>query len=120
MPLLRKDCVLAYFFFKQKTAFGMRISDWSSGVCSSDLRSPRHKVGGLLHPVANEEKPLATQLPGTCPGPVSGTAGLRCSALSGVAGPRLLPRSAERRVGKEGVSTCRSRWSPYPSQKQRM
>src|SRR3546814_7498864 len=26
-----------FFFFKQKTAYGMRISDWSSDVCSSDL-----------------------------------------------------------------------------------
>src|SRR3546814_8902151 len=32
-------CVLCYvFFFKQKTAYEMRISDWSSDVCSSDLR----------------------------------------------------------------------------------
>src|SRR3546814_14139669 len=33
------DCVLAFvgFFFKQKTAYEMRISDWSSDVCSSDL-----------------------------------------------------------------------------------
>src|SRR3546814_8493181 len=30
-------CVL-FFFFKQKTAYEMRISDWSSDVCSSDLR----------------------------------------------------------------------------------
>src|SRR3546814_5539409 len=30
--------VLVFFFFKQKTAYEMRISDWSSGVCSSDLR----------------------------------------------------------------------------------
>src|SRR3546814_20309083 len=29
------------FFFKQKTAYEMRISDWSSYVCSSDLRLPR-------------------------------------------------------------------------------
>src|SRR3546814_5458122 len=29
-----------FFFFKQKTAYEMRISDWSSDVCSSDLRSP--------------------------------------------------------------------------------
>src|SRR3546814_6346833 len=39
------DCVFAcrycFFFFKQKTAYEMRISDWSSDVCSSDLR-----VGG--------------------------------------------------------------------------
>src|SRR3546814_10206658 len=34
-------CVIAcwvFFFFKQKTAYEMRISDWSSDVCSSDLR----------------------------------------------------------------------------------
>src|SRR3546814_10488230 len=32
-------CVLMLFFFKQKTAYEMRISDWSSDVCSSDLNS---------------------------------------------------------------------------------
>src|SRR3546814_3231042 len=32
---------LVFFFFKQKTAYEMRISDWSSGVCSSDLRAHR-------------------------------------------------------------------------------
>src|SRR3546814_10883109 len=32
-------CVLLFFFFKQKTAYEMRISDWSSDVCSSDLMS---------------------------------------------------------------------------------
>src|SRR3546814_10308063 len=36
------DCyVLFFFFFKQKTAYEMRISDWSSDVCSSDLRRDR-------------------------------------------------------------------------------
>src|SRR3546814_4385073 len=35
-------CML-FFFFKQKTAYEMRISDWSSDVCSSDLR--RHERG---------------------------------------------------------------------------
>src|SRR3546814_3463040 len=30
--------VVSFFFFKQKTAYEMRISDWSSDVCSSDLR----------------------------------------------------------------------------------
>src|SRR3546814_2385987 len=36
-------CVSGFFFFKQKTAYDMRISDWSSDVCSSDLgyRRPR-------------------------------------------------------------------------------
>src|SRR3546814_2116091 len=31
-------CSFCFFFFKQKTAYEMRISDWSSDVCSSDLR----------------------------------------------------------------------------------
>src|SRR3546814_2902179 len=32
-----------FFFFKQKTAYDMRISDWSSDVCSSDLNDPRFR-----------------------------------------------------------------------------
>src|SRR3546814_7983267 len=38
---------LDFFFFKQKTAYEMRISDWSSDVCSSDLRAPRWDGGGM-------------------------------------------------------------------------
>src|SRR3546814_2397209 len=73
-----------FFFFKQKTAYEMRISDWSSDVCSSDLR-PRI-------PQMRSRRFAA------------GPAGSR---------PVRRPRSEERRVGKECVSTCRSRWSPY-------
>src|SRR3546814_5352516 len=36
--------VYEFFFFKQKTAYEMRISDWSSDVCSSDLRAFRRCV----------------------------------------------------------------------------
>src|SRR3546814_10828719 len=36
------------FFFKQKTAYEMRISDWSSDVCSSDLCEPLLKRGGVV------------------------------------------------------------------------
>src|SRR3546814_10106038 len=36
-------CIVVVFFFKQKTAYEMRISDWSSDVCSSDLRKRRKK-----------------------------------------------------------------------------
>src|SRR3546814_5560005 len=44
-------CVCFFFFFKQKTAYEMRISDWSSDVCSSDL------VGLVnLHPYAAATK----------------------------------------------------------------
>src|SRR3546814_3601314 len=37
------DLLFCFFFFKQKTAYEMRISDWSSDVCSSDLK-------GAIHP----------------------------------------------------------------------
>src|SRR3546814_4999542 len=36
-------CVVFFFFFKQKTAYEMRISDWSSDVCSSDLHRARQR-----------------------------------------------------------------------------
>src|SRR3546814_4829575 len=38
---MSSGCVVYFFFFKQKTAYDMRISDWSSDVCSSDLRRSR-------------------------------------------------------------------------------
>src|SRR3546814_3651668 len=37
-----------FFFFKQKTAYEMRISDWSSDVCSSDLVGDAHRQCGLV------------------------------------------------------------------------
>src|SRR3546814_828799 len=37
-------CILCFFFFKQKTAYEMRISDWSSDVCSSDLQHQRARL----------------------------------------------------------------------------
>src|SRR3546814_9285165 len=37
MCIYLRCCLLCFFFFKQKTAYEMRISDWSSDVCSSDL-----------------------------------------------------------------------------------
>src|SRR3546814_5724222 len=46
-------CGFVVFFFKQKTAYEMRISDWSSDVCSSDLRgSPRPR--GHPHPMRRQ------------------------------------------------------------------
>src|SRR3546814_1334981 len=77
-------CNVVFFFFKQKTAYEMRISDWSSDVCSSDLVIAHHE-----HPV-------------------------QAGQADGVMGKNIRRgRSEERRVGKECVSTCRSRWSPY-------
>src|SRR3546814_2266355 len=76
-----------FFFFKQKTAYEMRISDWSSDVCSSDL-----------HSHCRQYDPAA---------------GRQQRGLVGVCAQQTQGRSEERRVGKECVSTCRSRWSPY-------
>src|SRR3546814_8213331 len=40
-------CCLIFLLFKQKTAYEMRISDWSSDVCSSDLRRPGDRAIAL-------------------------------------------------------------------------
>src|SRR3546814_5585575 len=42
-------CVALLFYFKQKTAYEMRISDWSSDVCSSDLLNRTRFAGEALH-----------------------------------------------------------------------
>src|SRR3546814_8165128 len=92
-----------FFFFKQKTAYEMRISDWSSDVCSSDLdRIPAGKPAGIL---SRDLALLDAHLAG---GASFVAVGIDAFALADAA------RSEERRVGKECVSTCRSRWSPYP------
>src|SRR3546814_2504982 len=100
------DIVLTcyFFFFKQKTAYEMRISDWSSDVCSSDL------------PLRQGNRPRATQAwtlrAGDWVRSWSGSPKLFAGRRLEAAAQQGL-RSEERRVGKECVSTCRSRWSPY-------
>src|SRR3546814_2518810 len=93
--------VLCFFFFKQKTAYEMRISDWSSDVCSSDL-SAVQRAGCLVGQLLRAR--LAQR--GFRSGHGSGRLVDDDEDASGA-------RSEERRVGKECVSTCRSRWSPY-------
>src|SRR3546814_17566092 len=96
----------------------MRISDWSSDVCSSDLR-PRHQSAGERH---------ALLLPA---GKLMGESRLEPGQAHEIDDPaqilhRLGPalalhlqgkadvlRSEERRVGKECVSTCSHRWATY-------
>src|SRR3546814_5582726 len=97
---------LLFFFFKQKTAYEMRISDWSSDVCSSDLSFALDlpRPGGRIAE--------ATRIMGAYLREV-----IRLNAEAKnfrLMGPdETSSRSEERRVGKECVSTCRSRWSPY-------
>src|SRR3546814_9628435 len=50
-------CTFLFFFFKQKTAYEMRISDWSSDVCSSDL--PGHRAARLRRHRGGGEVPAA-------------------------------------------------------------
>src|SRR3546814_4408331 len=90
--------LLCFFFFKQKTAYEMRISDWSSDVCSSDFQ-----------PAVDPDDA------GVDGRAVRALARGRAAPRSGRAGrwPAPARRSEERRVGKEGVSTCRYRWSAY-------
>src|SRR3546814_5269223 len=85
--------------FKQKTAYEMRISDWSSDVCSSDLDLRGQARRSFL---ARAE-------------PEFGRAddARRDLLLPDFGNAARHGRSEERRVGKECVSTCRSRWSPY-------
>src|SRR3546814_7020185 len=105
------------FCFKQKTAYEMRISDWSSDVCSSDLKLVHYVHGGAKLMVVAPAMTLGIMhllswLSGV---PVDST---MVSSVFGtiVAADTLKSlgktRSEERRVGKECFSTCRSRLSP--------
>src|SRR3546814_15772375 len=51
--------MIMFFFFKQKTAYEMRISDWSSDVCSSDLRTRFPRVERHEHGADRERAPGA-------------------------------------------------------------
>src|SRR3546814_11492831 len=98
----------------------MRISDWSSDVCSSDLvAAARHQVVRVL---LEEERVLTVGIVAHLDG-VGGivapdavdAVNRKDSAVSAYRYDSSLwrcNRSEERRVGKECVSTCRSRWSP--------
>src|SRR3546814_16228075 len=91
-------------FCKRKTAYEMRISDWSSDVCSSDLASGRRlcrKVSSALRSKASS----------SCDGVGGGADHAR--QVQRRRGQQ--ERSEERRVGNECVGTCRSRWSPLHS-----
>src|SRR3546814_15318134 len=98
-------------FFKQKTAYELRISDWSSDVCSSDLHVEQSgrsaHACGLLGGVGRQER-------------LQGLVERERAARLGMQVDRRIPaRSEERRVGQGCVRTCRSRWSPYHSKKKR-
>src|SRR3546814_7137383 len=89
---------------RRKTAYEMRISDWSSDVCSSEL-------GFLINGNGKAGQCLARRF-GLGPGGLARV----LQRIGGLDGPGHrgeigVARSEVRRVGKACVSTCRSRWS---------
>src|SRR3546814_16439216 len=98
----------------------MRISDWSSDVCSSDLNTEQ-----CLLATRGKPKRIARNVPQLVVAPRREHSrkpdDIAPYVERIVSGPYLVlfarqprpGRSEERRVGKECVSTCRSRWSPY-------
>src|SRR3546814_5621708 len=105
------------FFFKQKPAYDMRISDWSSDVCSSDLPKCSTTWRCLLGM-------SALAWPGFLPGGEKGIGpwnhngsptgnGFRASLRRGSTSREIgSTRSEERRVGKACVCMCILRWTP--------
>src|SRR3546814_7206548 len=111
-------CIIV-FCFEQKTAYEMRISDWSSDVCSSDLRVrlQAHSdptIGfSLLVPVNGDLHGAGVNIPDEA---LNGTRFEQRGSTRRAANHHRRVEACEigrARVGKECVSTCRSRWSPY-------
>src|SRR3546814_11621011 len=109
----------------------MRISDWSSDVCSSDLAEARAQLetlaantrrfgieafpmgdrrGGIVHVVGPEQGRSQPGMTIVCGDSHTSTHGAFGALAFGIGTPE---RSEERRVGEECVSTVRSRGSPY-------
>src|SRR3546814_10726281 len=102
-----------FYVFKQKTAYEMRISDWSSDVCCSDLYVPWLIHVAAIHTMVTY-KNSKTALKASMILVITVFVLILYSTFltrSGILGDSS--RSEERRVGQECVSTCRSRWSPY-------
>src|SRR3546814_6370097 len=100
-----------FFFFKQKTAYEMRISDWCSDACSSDLHVCT--IGNIAVADAPDDLRLGQIDQIVIALLVVAEPAIARIVLSRKPGALDLGRSEARRVGKECVRTCRSRWSPY-------
>src|SRR3546814_13282172 len=105
----------------------MRISDWSSDVCSSDLVIRQSRA--ILEPLRDKEVQMRADAAGLPFDQVKAMSFSDQKLIKDAKGDPVgltgddyakhaaLTRSEERRVGKECVSTCRSRWSPHNSHK---
>src|SRR3546814_2925869 len=117
---------MSFFFFKQKSAYEMRISDWSSDVCSSDLKQ------GFDSPWAYHDKIKNLEISVSQASNNDACAGAGCTGFESLTGARPATRqpavssdehhdddsadddqdrSEERRVGKACGRSCRARWA---------
>src|SRR3546814_2391315 len=111
---------MVVFLCKQKTAYELRISDWSSDVCSSDLYTHRRIPTCCCFvsscTAARSCCCLWATMVSTSPAEkepnTNSSPSLACMALPYALLHAAINRSEERRVGKECVSTCRSRGWP--------
>src|SRR3546814_7197969 len=98
-----------FFFFKQKTAYEMRISDWSSDVCSSDLEAPQSTRNPYPERIRQTDRP---RVDGLLHHERTGRAGtgnplLRSSHRSGSTGQPIPPAAGCRAPGQGQAGPCR-------------
>src|SRR3546814_13096024 len=132
-----RSCVhyLVFFFYKQKPAYEVRISDWSSDVCSSDLAPAPAAAAPAPTPQPARAEPVEapssppTETKKDSPSTSSGQTekgnrvkasplakrlaaeqGIDLKTLTGTGPGGRIVRSEERRVGKEGGRPGRSGW----------
>src|SRR3546814_12578273 len=102
----------------------MRISDWSSDVCSSDLLGRDHQFVAVRGEIGREDAAEILLRRAVWRAVIVGEIDMRDAAIERAAQHRaagfehvraaeILPRSEERRVGKGWFSQCKSWWSPY-------
>src|SRR3546814_1073141 len=109
-----RTCVLV-FFFKQKTAYEMRISDWSSTCALPILAATDPGVWAKIAArILGQRDSYWSRFASVRMLQVATTNATRSLTSEPLLADWLLKRSEERRVGKACVSTCRSRWSTYP------
>src|SRR3546814_10691239 len=103
--LFQLSVYVIFFFFKQKTAYEMRISDWSSDVCSSDLRSSR-RTDAADHRLCHASRAAC---------------GVRCAGEGGRAKWSWYPRDLCRTAGRilyrarPAVGLAARRWGDLPA-----
>src|SRR3546814_20837926 len=111
--------IVFFFFFKQKTAYEMRISDWSSDVCSSDLLQCRAAAAGHMDDAVRavaldgvgdrddlagcQQQPAAVAGLAAAGGVEDGTVGLEAALVDG----------GDHRVAEIGRAACRERVCRY-------